>query len=890
MEPNDMSQEQAFSEQQGELLALLLAEEGFNVSVRPPITRGAYNDGSPIPLAYEQEPLWFLAQLEPNNPFYNVPLVLRLEGSLQVDALEASLNFLIARHESLRTSFHEQEGRPYQVVEQDVKLSLPLLDLSAQNRAEREEALRLAVQQEADTTFDLETAPLVRALLLRCQLEEHYLLFTAHHLVFDGWSLEIFFRELKALYQARVTGMSVQLSPLPIQYADYARWQREWLQGEALAEELAFWQREVAGAPTSLDLPTSLPRTGVPGFQGASQKFMLSETLTDQLKAFTRQEGCTLYMVLLAGLEVVLSRYSRQQDFLLGMPVHTRRQVEAEDLIGMLVNTLVVRADVQGEPNGRELVQRVRERLLTAQGHAELPLEKLVEVLRPERVGSATPLVQVAFAWEELPPESQELGPGLRLHVEPWASHTAKFELTVLAWETPKGIEGLLEYNTALHDAASIMRLCEHWLAVLQGLVADPEQSVMQLGMLSESERALQIVEWNQTAQAFPRERCVHTFVEEQARVRPGDIAVSDEMGELSYGELNERANRLAHYLREQGVGPEVRVGVCLPRSIELVVALLAVLKAGGAYVPLDPGYPRERLAYMLKDSGAFLVLSRKDLQADLSEAGSRVLALDALDAVLSPYPVTNVASGVGATNLAYVMYTSGSTGLPKGVQVTHRNIVDLVYAPTYVALSAQDRVGGASSVAFDALTFEIWAALTHGARLMCLSQEALLQPQALASTLRQQEITTLFLTTALVNQIAQQEPTAFSSLQTLLVGGEAVEPRWIRAIQQVGAPGRLRHIYGPTECTTYALSFQVEFVAEEEATIPIGRPIGNTRAYVLDAYQQLVPIGVIGELYLGGEGLARGYLNQPVLTAERFVPDPFSEEEGARLYRTGTW
>ncbi|GCE07388.1 non-ribosomal peptide synthetase [Dictyobacter aurantiacus] len=888
MEPNDYNQEQAFSEQQSELLALLLAEEGFSLSTRPPLTRGSYDAGEPIALAYEQEPLWFLAQLEPGNPFYNVPVMLRLDGPLQQEALRASLNALLARHESLRTSFHERAGQPFQAVEPELTLDLPLLDLSTRGGEARREALRLAVRREADTPFDLRRAPLVRARLVRCGPEEHYLLFTAHHLVFDGWSLGVFFRELKALYGALVAGEPPALPPLPIQYADYARWQRGWLQGEALAEELAFWRQEVDGAATFLDLPTTYPRTGAPGFQGASQEFAFSSELTEQLKALARQEDCTLYMLLLAGLEVLLSRYSCQEDFLLGTPMHTRRQEETEGLIGMLVNTLVVRADVRGEPSGRQLLRRVRERLLGVQSHADLPLEELVKALNPERAGSATPLVQVVFAWEDLPPEQQELGPGLSLHIEPWVSHSAKFELTVLAWETPDGIRGQLEYNTALHDGASMIRLIEHWRQLLHGLVSQPERPVQRLDLLTPQERQRQIVDWNQTRQEFPAERTVCGLIEEQARTHAQAPAVSDAQEALSYQELNERANRLAHYLREQGVGPEVRVGACLPRSVKLVVSLLAIWKAGGAYVPLDPGYPRERLTYMLSDAGAQLVLTGSQSQENLRESDVHVLYLDQMESELALYPTLDVEESGEASNLAYIVYTSGSTGAPKGVQVTQRNIMQLAYHPFYTPVAPGDRVGCASSVAFDALTFEVWATLAHGAHLICLDQDTILQPGALARALREQQVSNLFLTTALVNQVAQQEPGAFSLLRSLSFGGEAVEPRWIRAILRAGAPQRLVHMYGPAECTTYALFYHVDDVAEGDVTIPIGRPIGNTRAYVLDAYQQLVPPGVVGELYLGGEGVTRGYLNQPALTTERFVPDPWSDRPGARLYRTG--
>ncbi|GCE07387.1 non-ribosomal peptide synthetase [Dictyobacter aurantiacus] len=854
---------------------------------RRPALRAQGQKGE-APLAYEQEQLWFLAQFDPLSPAYNTTLLLQLEGPLQLEALRDSLNDLLARHESLRTSFHERDGQPFQVVEPALTLELPLLDLSERDEQARRLGYEQACQQEANTPFDLRQAPLLRVRLVRMAPERHTLLLTTHHLIFDGLSQEIFFRELRALYLARTTGAGEPLAPLSVQYSDYARWQRGWLQGEALAEELAFWRQEVAGAATFLDLPTSVPRATAAGTSGVTRLFSLAPELTEQLKSFARQEGCTLYMLLLAGLEVLLSRYSRQEDFLLGMPVHTRQQEEAEGLIGMLVNTLVVRADVQGEPSGRQLLHRVRERLLSAQSHGDLPLEKLVEAVRPERSGGATPLIQVAFAWEEPPPAGWEFGPGLSLRVEPWASHSAKFELTFFAWETPDGIQGMLEYNSVLHDDQSMRQLIEHWRQLLHGLVSQPDCSVQRLDLLTPQERQRQIVDWNQTRRDFPVDACVHDLVEEQARAHPQAPAVSDAHQTLSYQELNERANRLAHYLREQGVGPEVRVGVCLPRSVELVVSLLAIWKAGGAYVPLDPGYPRERLTYMLSEAQAWLVISTAEQQADLPATGVRVLNLSTLSTDLTRYPDSNPAAAASATNLAYVIYTSGSTGAPKGVQVTQRNIVQLVYDPVYTAITPQDRIACASNVAFDALTFEVWAPLTRGTHLVCLNQDTILQPRALARALREHEISILFLTTALGIQVAQQEPDAFNSLRFLMLGGEAIDARAVRTALQDGAARRLLNMYGPTECTTFALFYHVDDVAEGDVTIPIGRPIGNTRAYVLDAHQQLVPPGVVGELYLGGEGLARGYLNQPALTAERFVPDPWSGQDGARLYRTG--
>lgn len=844
---------------------------------------------SEIPLAYEQEQLWFLAQLEPASPFYNVSLVLRLEGSLQIPALQHSLNMLLERHESLRTSFHATDGLPYQVIAPAVKLALPLLDLSglAAMPATRQAALTQVSQQEADIPFDLEKAPLLRARLVRLSSIQHCLLLTVHHLVFDGWSQSILLRDLEAFYQATLAGTGAALPPVSVQYADYVCWQREWLQGEALAAELAYWQGEVMGVPTHLNLPIDHARTLRPGFEGATCSLALSAMLTTRLKTFAQQQGCTLYMLVLAGLEVVLSRYSGQDDFLLGTPVSTRSQVETEALIGMLVNTLVLRADVQGQPGGQELLQRVRERVLRAQAHPGLPLEKLVEVVQPERQGSATPLVQVVFAWEEAPATEHELASGLRLRAEPWTSRVARFELTFFAWEAEEKLNGLVEYNTALYEATTVQRLVRHWLQVLEELVAQPEQSIGLLKMLTESEWRQQTTQWDQAQHELLPQQCVHELVEGQALARPQACAVQAGLQELTYQQLNERANQLAHYLRQLGVGPEARVGICLERSMDLVVCLLAILKAGGAYVPLDPSYPAERLAYMLTDTQAQLVLTRQSLSEQIPQTTIPLLCLDTLAEHLARQPIANVASGVGAQNLAYVMYTSGSTGQPKGNAITHRNITRLVYQPDYVQMSACDVFLQLAPVSFDASTFEIWGSLANGARLVVAPAD-LPSLQELSQIIRQQQVSVLWLTAGFFHQIVELQLEGLHPVKQLLAGGEALSiPHVRQALDEL--PGcQLINGYGPTENTTFSCCYAIQAEDTLDPSVPIGQPISHTQAYVLDERLQPVPIGVVGELYLGGEGLARGYINRPDLTAERFIPHPFSQKPGARLYRTG--
>jgi amino acid adenylation domain-containing protein len=851
----------------------------------------ARTTAGPAPLSFVQERLWFFDQLVPGCPAYNSIRALRLTGPLNISGLQRSLDALVERQEALRTTFPVVDGYPAQVVNPAAAVSLPIHDLSALRADERAAALRAQMVEEARRPFDLANDLLLRASLVRLDAQEHVLMLVTHHIVFDAWSGGVVLRELTALYDGFAVGQPVRLTDLPIQYADYAIWQRERLDGMRLAAHLEYWKQQYADGLPVLQLPTDRPRPAVQTFTGARRSVRLPVALLAELKALSRREGATLFMTLLAAFKALLARYSGQEQIVVGSPIAGRTRIETEGIIGCFINTLAFNTNLAGDPSFRELLTRVRRGALGAYSHQELPFERLVEEVQPERDLSRTPVFQVMFQLRNVPRTSPRLA-GLEveeLEVDPGI---AKFDLTLEATQRQDGIECSCEYSTDLFEPTTIERFLGHYQTLLQGIIADPDLPLSRLPLLDAMEREHLLVAWNATARVIPRERCVHQLFEERAAHQPTAVAIRDGGREMTYGELDAEANRLAHRLRALGVGPEVAVGVCLERSIEFVVSVLAILKAGGAYVPLDPSHPQARLAFMLEDSQASVLLTlrplRERLPMLLGGDSARVLCLDDPGPALASTPTEPLPYANRGDSLAYVIYTSGSTGKPKGVAITHRNIIRLVVNTDYVELRDEDIVAHASNCSFDAATFEIWGALLAGAKLVVVPREVALAPEELAGFLRRERVSTIFLTTALFNQVALTCPDAFRSVRHVLFGGEAVDPRPARLVLEHGAPERLLHVYGPTETTTYATWHLVREVPSDVASIPIGRPIANTRAYVLDRERQLVPVGVPGELYIGGDGVARGYLNRPELTAERFVPDPFTDAPDARLYRTG--
>ena len=839
-----------------------------------------------LPLSFAQRRLWLLDQLLPSGSVYNLPRVVRLAGELDLEALRRAFDELVRRHESLRTRFEVHDGEPVQVIEPRLSLALELEDLSALAPAQREAEAQRRAQAEAQAPFDLERGPLVRARLLRLAPSEHWLLLSLHHIVTDGWSMGVLFNELSALYGAYRQGEASPLAELPVQYADYALWQREWLQGEVLEQQLAYWRQALTELPV-LELPTDRPRPMVASYRGARVSFELGETLTRGLKELSRREGATLFMTLLAAFQVLLYRYSGQEDLAVGVPIAGRSRPELEGLIGFFVNTLVLRADLSGAPSFREHLARVRTRALEAYAHQDLPFEKLVEALAPTRDLSRNPLFQVSFTKGILSALELQLAGFEPEDVVETDTHTAKFDLAFDVVEKSGKVRFLVDYATDLFEAGTIERLVGHWRVLLEGIVADPGQAISQLPLLTEAERHQLLIEWNDTAVEYPCDRCIHQLFEEQVERSPEATALVYETQQLTYGELNARANQLAHHLRSLGVGPEVLVGVCLERSLELVVGLLAILKAGGAYVPLDPSYPAQRLAFMLEDTAAPVLLTQAKLRERLPAYGGRIVSLDADWPEIARGSKDDPKVAVSPRNLAYVIYTSGSTGRPKGTCIEHRSVVRLVKSTNYVELGPDEVFLQFAPISFDASTFELWGSLLNGAKLV-VCPAGLLSLQELGRVIREHGVTTLWLTAALFHQMVDAQLESLRGVRQLLAGGETLSVSHVRRMLEVIGGGRLINGYGPTENTTFTCCHVMRADSRIENSVPIGRPISNTQVYILDGHMQPVPVGAYGELYIGGDGLAREYLHQPQLTVEKFVPDPFSNDPGARLYRSG--
>ncbi|HEX6751684.1 MAG TPA: amino acid adenylation domain-containing protein, partial [Longimicrobium sp.] len=841
------------------------------------IVARAHRDGAP--LSFAQERLWFIDRLEPGSAVYNVPVARRLGGVLDAAVLERALGEIVRRHDALRTTFREVDGSPVQVIAPFGGFTLPVEDLSGLGEAEREVEARRRATEEAVLPFDLTAGPLFRAVLLRLGAEDHVLLLSMHHIVSDGWSLGVLDRELSALLAAYREGRESPLPELPVQYADYAVWQREQLRGEVLERQLSYWRERLAGAPELLELPTDHPRPAVQTYRGASERIELPGELLERLRALGRSEGATLYMVVLAAFQVLLSKYSGSEDIVVGSPIAGRTRNEVAGLIGFFVNTLVLRTDLGGDPSFREVLRRVREVMLGAYEHQELPFEKLVAELQPERSLSHSPLFQVSFSLDDVEEPGGGAAESSTEGAEPDFTF-AKFDLALALMATRRGLLGGLFYSTDLFERGTIERMHGHLERVLEQVAANADVRLSELELLGRAERALVLEEWNRTEAGYPADRCIHELFEAQAARTPGAVAVRFEEESLTYGELNERANRLAHHLVRLGVGPEVRVGICLERTLEMVVSLLAVLKAGGAYVPLDPAYPAERLAFMLADSDTSVLLTQEKLRGLLVvESGVQVVVEEAAWAEIAAESAENVASRVAPRNLAYLIYTSGSTGIPKGVAIEHESAVAML-AWAWGVYSDEELSGmlASTSICFDLSVYELFLPLVRGGRVVVAENALALARSAAAGEVR------------LINTV----PSAIAALlkdgaipagvKTVNLAGEPLRAELVDALYARGGIERVYDLYGPSEDTTYS-TFTLRRAGGPAS---IGTPISNTRAYVLDARLRPLPVGVPGELYLGGRGVTRGYLGRPGLTAERYVPDPFSAEPGARMYRTG--
>jgi amino acid adenylation domain-containing protein len=837
-----------------------------------------------FPLSFAQERLWFLTELDPEDPSYNVPVALRLSGDLDVVALEKSFDGIVERHETLRTTFAAVDGEPFQFVSSTATTILKSIDLPLLTEAEIETESRRLTREFIEQPFDLARDRPLRAWLIRFAPDDHLLLIAMHHIVSDAWSVNIFLQELSTLYKGFTTQSDSSLPELPIQYRDFAEWQRNWLQGESLDQQLTYWVSQLAGA-AKLTLPADHARPTVRSYRGAHHSFTLSTDLTRKINELSKAEGVTIFMTLLAAFKVLLFRYTGEMDIVVGSPIAGRNRVETEKLIGFFVNSLALRTDLSGNPTFRQLVARVREVGLGAFAHQDLPFEKLVEELNPVRDTSQTPIFQVMFGVQNAPRSAVDLHnlAVKRVRVD---SQTAKFDLTLLMTESANGLSGQLEYSADLFEAATIELLQQHFENLLTSIIANPDARIAALPLLGAREQQQVLIDWNTTETAYPRAQCIHHLFEEQALRRPNDVAVIFNDRKMTYGELNGRANQLAHYLRKQGVGPDVIVGLAVDRSFEMIVGLLGILKAGGAYLPIDGSYPHERLLFMTKQAGVKIILSQKHLIAGLPSSPARLIALDDDNRQITSEAEQNLQAVSEPENLAYVMYTSGSTGQPKGVSITHRNVVRLVKETNYARFGADEVFLQFAPVTFDAATFEIWGALLNGARLV-VTTPGIESLESLGQTIQRHGVTTLWLTAGLFHQMVDTELNSLSGVRQLLAGGDVLSLPHVEKVAKTLTHCRLVNGYGPTENTTFTCCETLN-TANLGRSVSIGRPVSNTQVYVLSRELEPVPVGVAGELFAGGDGLARGYLNDPAATAERFVPNPFAVEPGERLYRTG--
>lgn len=888
----------------------------------PAITPVA-REGTSFPLSFAQQRLWFLDQLQ-GNPTYNIPLAVRLHGPLHVRLLEQSLHNVIQRHEALRTTFHAENGQPFQVIAPTCHVALPIKDLGSLSASEQERAVQQLAREEARTLFSLSTGPLVRATLVRLGAYEHVLLLTQHHIISDGWSLGVWLHEIATLYEALLHERASTLPALPIQYIDYTLWQRQWLSGPRLAEQVQYWVERLKDAPTVLELPADHPRPAIPTFRGARYPIAFSLPQSDALQTWSQQEGVTLFMTLLSAWTILLSRYSGHEDMLVGSPVANRTTPELEQLIGFFVNTLVLRTDLSGNPTVRQVLQRVRQTALEAFAHQDVSFEQIVEELHLERDMSRTVLIQAVLAWQNTPHYALECA-GLSLESVEIDTGTAKFDLLLALENTARGIAGVLEYNTDIFSQATIARMVGQYQTLLAAMLADPEQPIAELPLLSTQEREQVVETWNATERAYAQDLCIHQLFEAQVERTPQAIALLFQEQQWTYQELNSRANQLAHLLQHLGIGPGTFVAVYMERAAAMLPALLGILKAGGAYVPLEAQTPAARLHRILHALQVSCVLTQRALvpqllAADLLPALRDILVMEetpdgravsaeelparpyriSTPADLAQLPEENLPLQGSAQDLAYVIFTSGSTGTPKGVMVAHASVINLIeWVNRTFAIGPSDRVLFLTSLCFDLSVYDIFGLLASGGSIHIATRQDLQEPTRLLHLLATEPITFWDSAPAALLQLtpffpspdseaSMQEQHNLSALRLVFLSGD-----WI----PVGLPDQLKAVFpgvqvislgGATEATVWSNYYPIEGVDPQWPSIPYGKPIQNARYYILDAHLSPCPIGVPGDLYIGGPCLSLGYINEPELTRERFLPSPFPAEPGARMYKTG--
>jgi amino acid adenylation domain-containing protein len=878
-------------ERKQELLQFLSHYEQSTASIPPPVIPRSITE--PAPLSFAQERLWFLEQLEPASAVYNICRASRILGKLNPSAIESSLNEIVRRHKVLRSSIRVADGRPVQVVQPPFELNLSVMDLHATSDVEREPEIRQRIQQAAESPFDFAAGRFLRAHVLRVADDEHVLILATHHIVSDAWSMGILTRELWSLYEAYAEGKSSQLEEVQIQYGDFATWQREWLQGEVLEGQLSYWKEQLKDL-SHLNMPTDRPRPARQSFEAARIPISLPETLTAAIHELSNQAGVTPFMILLAAFEVLLYRYCGQEDVVVGSPIANRGQPEFESLIGFFVNTLVLRADLSGNPTFNALLTQVRDVCLCAYSHQDMPFDKLVHELQPQRDLSRNPLFEVMFVLQNATRRFSGI-PGLLIEPIEIESARSPFDLSVFLRERDGKYIGYFEYSTALFNRDRIERMARHLQTLIEGIIANPDQPISTLPILTDLERHQILIEWNETAVDYPRDRCIHELVENQVERTPNAVAVSFQSQKLTYRELNARANQLAHYLKKLGVAPEKLVGIFVDRSLDMVVGLLGILKAGGAYLPLDSVYPKQRLEFMLQDADVAVLLTLESVIADekwkIKNGDPRSSILDSRRAVvcldrdwleIQRESGENPRTGTGPENLAYVIYTSGSTGQPKGVAIEHRSLVNCVhYFGQRMGVTSRDVLLAVTTISFDIAALELYLPLIAGGQVVVANREAAWDGAHLAKWLSDSSAT-IMQATPLTWRLLLDGGWQGSREFKVLCGGEALPRQLADRLQR---RGEVFNLFGPTETTVWSM---LQHVEPSTGPITIGHPIANTKTYVLDSNLEPVPIGVPGELHIGGDGLARGYLNRPEFTTEKFIGNPFSSDARSRIYKSG--
>jgi len=829
-----------------------------------------------FPMSFQQEALWFLDQLKPGLAVYNVPICNSVAGNLRISALQLTLNTIIERHEALRTGFKEVDGRVSQIVYGQLEVVLN------QNEADSYTTAMDKAKEYTAQGFDLTSKSLFRPYVIKYGPQEYILLFIFHHIIFDGWSAGIFMSELSQIYNQITSGHNPNLEEPQLQYADFAVWQKQWYLEDSTDEHIAFWKTKLGDNPAPLELPTDMVRPPVQNFRGDIKLVDIPKPLADSLKDLAVKESCTLFMTALSAFNVLLYRYSNQEDISVGSPMANRLSPELESSIGYYVNTVVFRSDLSGNPTFRELLQRTRANVLDIFDYQEMPFDKLVEELKPNRELSRNTFFQAMLVLQTASDHTLDLN-GMELNPILIGSATSKFDIYLELKENSKGIQGVIEYNNELFYADTIERIVRNFNVLLHSIITNPDQRIGDLEILGTEEKELLIEKINTTDSQYPKEKCIHQLFEQIALQKPEDIAIKFHDYHLKYGELNEKANKLARYLKEYGVGADKLVGIYLDRSIEMVIGLLGILKSGSAYLPLDPMFPHDRLQYMLEDADASILLTQDKLRNSFQGYRGKVICIDTDWESIANCSGEDLKTAINSWNLAYIIYTSGSTGKPKGVQIEHKSVVNyLTSMQNYLCFNQDDKLLSVTTLSFDISVLDIFLPLITGAKLVMVTKEESLDGAFLLKEIEQSEISFMQATPStwrIMLDSGWEKPLDLSILCT----GEAF-PKDL-AVQLVDKSNTLWNGYGPTEATIHAT---MKEISKEDTTITIGRPLANTQIYILDKNNQLTPMGAFGELHIGGEGLARGYMNKPELTNERFMNNPFKESNATKIYKTG--